>query len=135
MTILFTLTFLLLTTTVSDDDATKAQSILTSRCSHCHAGGNNEGGFDFILNVNKLVERQKLAPGKPKDSRIIQLVRSGKMPKDVESLPTEEIAALEKWIQAGAKPFPTPHPSHAAPRPKQNPASPPAPPAPANRRR
>ena len=93
------LLLLLATTTVfsppgfADDDANRAKAFLTARCFHCHGdSGAAEGGFDFVLNVGKMIERRKLTPGDVKASHVIDLIRSGKMPQNEEKLPDNEIA-------------------------------------------
>jgi len=43
-----------------------------------------------------------MVPGKPEESLLVKLVRSGEMPKGPKKLSAKEIGALEAWIAAGA---------------------------------
>jgi len=82
--------------------AEQAVSILENRCAHCHGGdGNSEGGFNYVTNVNKLIARNRLKPGKPAGSKLLQLIASGDMPADAD-MPAADLALLEKWVKAGA---------------------------------
>jgi serine/threonine-protein kinase len=102
----------LLTTPVARADATAdakaAKAMLEKTCARCHANGQAEGGFGFVLDAKKLVERKKVIPGDSAKSRLFKKVQSGEMPpEDEKPRPTpEEIASLNAWIDAGAPPFP-----------------------------
>ncbi len=79
-----------------------ALDILQKRCAHCHgADGSNDGGFNFVTNVAKMIARKKLAPGDAAGSKLLDRIRSGDMPADDE-MPAAEIELLEKWVNAGA---------------------------------
>src|SRR5262249_51638752 len=84
--------------------AAAAKAILAKNCARCHAGGQAEGGFGFILDAKQLVERKKLIPGDAAKSRLFKKVQAGEMPpEDEKPRPTpEEIAMLKAWIDAGA---------------------------------
>ncbi|HEV3386778.1 MAG TPA: c-type cytochrome domain-containing protein [Gemmata sp.] len=89
--------------------AEKARQILETNCFSCHGkDGSAEGGFDYILDVKKLVEKGKLLPKDADKSRILKRIKEGSMPpKDVKLRPSaDDIAVLEKWIADGA-PEPT----------------------------
>ena len=71
--------------------AAQAREVLQKYCGKCHGpAGTNEGGMNYILDVNKLKERKKIVAGEmpPEDEKF----HPGK----------EEVALLERWIEAGA---------------------------------
>jgi mono/diheme cytochrome c family protein len=85
--------------------ARSAESILRANCYRCHGeNGTAEGGFNFILDRDKLVERRKLVPGNAGRSRLFRRVKNAEMPpEDEQPRPSpNDVAVLEKWIQAGA---------------------------------
>lgn len=87
------------------DLARKADEVLKSHCFRCHGQeGSAKGGFNFILDRHKLVNRQQLVPGKPADSKIYQRTLKGEMPpENVKVRPSAaDIALLRQWIEAGA---------------------------------
>jgi len=82
--------------------------ILKAHCTHCH--GEEEkpsGGVD--LRLRRFMDRELdgglhvLVPGKPEQSEMLHLVRSGEMPEKGKKLSPEQIAILERWIVQGAK--------------------------------
>ena len=84
----------------------EVRPVLKAHCFHCHGeGGKKEGGVDFRLRrfmLHKTDDGTVMMPGKPEESRMVQMVRSGKMPKGEKKLSPPEIALLEEWIAAGA---------------------------------
>jgi serine/threonine-protein kinase len=98
--------------------AATAKAVLVKNCSRCHANGQAEGGFGFVLDAKQLVERKKVTAGNSAKSRLFKKVQSGEMPpEDEKPRPTaEEITALKAWIDAGAPAFP----ATAARRPFQS---------------
>jgi WD40 repeat protein/mono/diheme cytochrome c family protein len=94
--------------------AKKAQGILKAHCYKCHGeAGAVEGGMNYINELDRLVVRKKVIPGKPDESPIFKRINNGSMPPpDVTSRVTDaEKAIVKQWIEAGA---PSPH--LAAPR-------------------
>jgi serine/threonine-protein kinase len=87
--------------------ASAAKAVFEKACSRCHAGGQSEGGFGFVLDAKKLVEKKKVIAGDAAKSRLFKKVSSGEMPpEDEKPRPTpEEIAAIRAWIDAGAPVF------------------------------
>src|SRR5262245_31904864 len=111
------LTAALLTATTARADSTAdanakvaqaAKAMLEKSCARCHANGQAEGGFGFVLDAKQLVERKKVIAGDSAKSRLFKKVQSGEMPpEDEKPRPTpEEISALKAWIDAGAPAFP-----------------------------
>jgi serine/threonine-protein kinase len=92
----------------AEQDAAKlaaaAQAVLRKNCARCHADGQAEGGFGFVLDAKQLVERKKVVAGDAAKSRLFKKVQAGEMPpEDEKPRPTpEEVAALKAWIDAGA---------------------------------
>jgi hypothetical protein len=85
---------------------TDVRPLLKAHCYHCHGeGGKKEGGVDFRLRrfmLHKTADGPVLVPGNTHASRMLELVKSGDMPKGEKKLAPEEIALLEKWIAGGA---------------------------------
>src|SRR5262249_19433172 len=92
----------------TDGIASAAKAVLEKSCARCHANGQSEGGFGFVLDAQQLVERKKVIAGDSAKSRLFKKVQSGEMPpEDEKPRPTAgEIAALKAWIDAGAPAFP-----------------------------
>ncbi len=91
--------------------AEKARTILQTNCFRCHGkDGTGEGGFDYMLDVRKLIERRKIVPKQPEKSRLFKRVSSTNdpmPPEDEKPRPSkEDIATLRAWIEAGAPEFP-----------------------------
>jgi mono/diheme cytochrome c family protein len=85
----------------------QARAVLRTHCFSCH-GLARQGGIDYILNAKLLKEKKKILAGNAKKSRLMILVRKGTMPPDTgKKRPSPaDVAALEKWIAAGAPDFP-----------------------------
>ncbi len=86
------------------DLAGKARAVLQNHCAGCHGSdGKAKGGFDYVLDRERLVNRNKVVPGKAAQSQLFVRVRDGEMPPVGRKAPTdEEIALLKGWIDAGA---------------------------------
>src|SRR5579862_5933743 len=85
--------------------ATKAREVLKTHCYRCHGqDGAVEGGFNYVLDRDKLVASHKIIPGKPDDSLLMRKVATGKMPPpDQQPRPSPaDVALLKQWIEAGA---------------------------------
>lgn len=94
---------------LGDEEA--AERILRERCHSCHGqDGTIEGGMNYLLDAERLVETGKIVAGMPGRSTMLKRIIEGEMPPD-EPLPEEEIAVLRAWIADGAKPFKTNGPS------------------------
>src|SRR5262249_8136508 len=91
-----------------DQLARAAEGVLQRNCARCHANGQAEGGFNFILDARQLVEKKKVVAGKSAESRLYKKVKAGEMPpEDEKPRPTPvDIAAIKAWIDAGAPEFP-----------------------------
>ncbi len=87
--------------------ARKARQLLQSYCYRCHGqDGKNEGGFNYVLDVAKLIGRRKVVPGEPGKSKLYRRLTSADdpmPPEDEKSRPSAaEVAVLKRWIEAGA---------------------------------
>lgn len=81
--------------------------VLKEHCFHCHGeDGETKGGLDvrltrFLLKGGK--NGPVIVPGRAEASHLIELVKSGEMPKGKSKLKDTQIAVLEAWIAQGAK--------------------------------
>ena len=81
--------------------------ILKAHCFHCHGEDGRERG-DLDVRLRRLLleggeHGPAIVEGKPEESRLFQMVESGKMPKEQAKLSAEEIALIREWIAQGAK--------------------------------
>lgn len=91
----------------AEDLAGAARGVLTRYCAGCHGSVMPKGGFDYVLDRDRLVGRGQVTPGNSHDSPLLQRVRDGEMPPARKPAPNkDEIALLARWIDAGA-PGPT----------------------------
>jgi hypothetical protein len=92
------------------DIATKVHQIFRTYCYRCHgANGASEGGFNYVLDLEKLIARKKVLPKLPDKSKLYLRVKDGDMPPEDEKLrPTpDEMALLKQWIELGAPALPS----------------------------
>jgi tetratricopeptide (TPR) repeat protein len=87
--------------------ARKASAVLRSHCYRCHGqDGVAEGGLNYIVDLKKLVQRNKIVPGNAARSRIFKRLTStdNPMPPDDEKVRPgkDEVGVIEQWIKAGA---------------------------------
>src|SRR5437588_2385689 len=96
--------------------AQQAQAILKANCYKCHGEqGASEGGFNYILDRQRLVAAKKIVPGDSAQSRLFKKLKKNEMPpEDEKQRPTQaEVTVIRQWIEAGATDF------NAAPPPRQ----------------
>ena len=61
--------------------ATKAQAILKTHCHRCHGkDGAAKGGFNYVLDRDLLLARNKVIAGNPADSELLRRAKKGEMP-------------------------------------------------------
>ncbi|MCA9072426.1 MAG: hypothetical protein KDA84_26055, partial [Planctomycetaceae bacterium] len=85
--------------------ATRAEAILKRHCYDCHGdGGSDEGGFNFALNLPRLVATRKVVAGDVDASPLFQRIIKGEMPpEDAETRMSEkDVEWLKRWITSGA---------------------------------
>ena len=87
--------------------AEKVKGILRTNCYRCHGeDGASEGGFNFVLNLEKLA-RTVVKPKNVSGSLLYERISSSGdsvMPPEGENPrpSTADIAAIKGWIEAGA---------------------------------
>ncbi len=85
--------------------AKKAQIVLRANCYRCHGQeGAVEGGMNFILDFDKLVQRKKVVPGSPDKSPLYKKIVNNLMPPpDEKPRPSDaDREIIRQWIEAGA---------------------------------
>jgi mono/diheme cytochrome c family protein len=84
--------------------ADQARNVLDKYCAGCHANGKRSGGFGDVLDLKQLVADQRVVPGQPEQSELLQKIVDGDMPpRKVTLRPNaKDIDNLRKWIAAGA---------------------------------
>lgn len=88
--------------------ARQAQAILKASCYRCHGQeGAAEGGFNHVLDRQRMLASRKIVPGDVAQSLLYKRMKKDEMPpEDEKPRPTEEeIAVIRKWIEAGAPDF------------------------------
>ncbi|MEE3370960.1 MAG: PSD1 and planctomycete cytochrome C domain-containing protein [Planctomycetota bacterium] len=89
------------------DFRTQVAPILQQHCLRCHSDGKSSGELSLTTGAN-LAEQQLVVPGKPDQSRLIEVITpaaAGKrpeMPQEGPSLTAEEIGTLRDWVGGGA---------------------------------
>jgi WD40 repeat protein len=85
--------------------ARTAQGILKTHCYKCHGeAGAVEGGFNYIADLERLINRKKIIPGKADQSQVYKRINGGTMPPP-EVMPRVSDAdklVLKQWIDGGA---------------------------------
>ncbi len=82
--------------------------IVKAHCTHCHGEEEKpKGGVDLRLRrfMDAALDdgRHVLVPGRPDQSEMVRLMRSGEMPEKGKKVSAEELAVIERWIAQGAK--------------------------------
>jgi WD40 repeat protein/mono/diheme cytochrome c family protein len=88
--------------------ARKARAVLEANCHRCHGkDGAVEGGFNYVVDLDRLLVRHKVVAGNPDQSPLFRRVAAGKMPPPGEGPrpSADDIAVLRRWIEAGAPPL------------------------------
>lgn len=83
--------------------------ILANNCLVCHGPNIQQGGLRLDTRDGAMAggtSGPAIVPGDPGGSLLVRLIRGGDpdrpMPLGMEALPTEQIAAIEEWIEQGA---------------------------------
>lgn len=80
--------------------------IFQNTCVNCHGGEKTSKGLDMKTFASLMAGSQNgaiLVPGDAANSKIIQSVESGKMPKRGPKLTQDQIQLLVDWINSGAQ--------------------------------
>ena len=85
--------------------ARQAQTVFRLNCVRCHPGTGSETNF---LDHKDLLAEDRIKPGAPGDSYILQRIIHGEMPPKGENpVPRlEDLATLWDWVEGGAPEFP-----------------------------
>lgn len=91
----------------AEEAASDARRVFRRHCAECHGTVNPRAGLS-VLDRDSLVGQKKLVvPGRPADSELLQLVEAGTMPPGTKPKVSDaDRAALRRWVEAGAAPFP-----------------------------
>jgi len=79
--------------------------MLSGKCGRCHMGNMSKGGFNASTFTSLMAGANGVKVVTPKDgkgSRIYEVIESGDMPRGGGKVSPTELAALVKWIDAGA---------------------------------
>lgn len=91
----------------------KVEQVFATHCHRCHGkDGANEGGFNYVLNRDRLIATRKVVPGDPAKSKLLARMTNADdpMPPEEEKVRPSpaEIDAVRKWIADGAPAFAAP---------------------------
>jgi Protein of unknown function (DUF1549)/Protein of unknown function (DUF1553)/Planctomycete cytochrome C len=74
--------------------------ILKAHCTHCHGEEEKpEAGLD--LRLRRFMD-EVVVPGQHTKSKLVEVIRSGEMPKEGKKVTADELAIIERWIEQGA---------------------------------
>jgi WD40 repeat protein len=91
--------------------STRVAPVLVQKCQGCHGAEKAKGGYrvDTFEQLSKAGDggTAPITPGHPEDSELFRRITAKdpkrRMPQKDEALPAEQIAAIERWLRAGAK--------------------------------
>ncbi len=94
---------------------TQARRILGTYCHRCHKGEGSESGYAFnVKHAASLIDGSVVVESDSESSELYGAMFRGRMPpRNRPQLPrpsAEEVEIVKRWIEAGAKEFPTPKP-------------------------
>jgi hypothetical protein len=87
-----------------EDLPDQALAILRTHCASCHGPeSTGKGGFDYLLDRDRLVARGQLVPGQAEASTLFRRIQEGEMPPGKRArLSAVDLSLLRRWIEAGA---------------------------------
>lgn len=80
--------------------------LLVTHCVRCHSGAKPKGQFNlatFAALSNGVDGAAVIDPGRSGQSRLIEIIASGEMPKGKQKVSAAELAILSRWIDQGAR--------------------------------
>jgi len=80
--------------------ATQIAPLLVRHCGGCHVGGRR-GDFQFTSYAS-LLDSGMVQEGAGADSRLVEVIRTGDMPRGGGKVSAEELEVLRTWIDEGA---------------------------------
>lgn len=76
-----------------------ALDILEANCAGCHANGQNQGGFGYILDEDQLLTQGKIVAGNAAESPLYQRIANGSMPPaPLDPVADQDLATIQEWI-------------------------------------
>ncbi len=79
--------------------------IFMENCAECHGEDNPDEGLVLTSHQDVMagsIYGSVVKPGEPDDSYLVELVRTGQMPKRGADLTEDQVAVIVAWIEAGA---------------------------------
>lgn len=79
--------------------------IVMAKCGRCHVqeAKGRYSAQNFASLVKGSRKGKAVVPGKPESSRLLMLIKTGKMPPKSRGFPPEQIQLIEEWIAQGAQ--------------------------------
>lgn len=80
--------------------------IFTSSCFGCHSGAKISRGLDLSTYSTLMAGSQNgpvVVPGKANESLLVQMIETGRMPKNGPPLSVDQIKIIVDWINSGAE--------------------------------
>ena len=80
--------------------------MLETSCVGCHGGLKTSKGLDLKSYASLMAGSQNgavVTAGDPDNSKLVQMIVAGKMPKKGPKLTAEQLQLIKDWIKAGAK--------------------------------
>jgi hypothetical protein len=95
------------------ESASKVFEFLKTHCHRCHGeNGSAEGGLNYVLEYDRLVETGLIDKDDLAASPVLQRVVDGEMPADDLTKPSDsEVQRLREWFEEGAPSFASDGPS------------------------
>lgn len=76
--------------------------IFERQCSPCHTSDRPKGDLK-LTSYDSIRGENVVTPGDPDSSRLITMIKTGKMPPGGGGIPAEDIKKLRQWIKDGAQ--------------------------------
>lgn len=79
--------------------------IFQENCIKCHGGERISAGLD-LSSYSTVISGSRsgavIIPGDAETSKLVSLIRAGRMPKNNPSLSSDQIKLIESWVNSGA---------------------------------
>jgi mono/diheme cytochrome c family protein len=79
--------------------------IFEQSCTRCHGSSRQSSGLRLDIYAALMTggkDGAVVVPNDAANSLLVELITSGKMPRNAASLPTEKITLITDWVNAGA---------------------------------
>jgi|GEM_PF-1694758 len=77
------------------------QGVFERNCTECHSGPDAKDGID-LSSYDSIMSARIVKPGDADGSKLIRVIRSGKMPPK-QRMDPKDLQALTQWVNSGAK--------------------------------